>query len=76
MARLEEMVPLDDLVLPEECACEFMPYPEEDGDFKESWHYLRRCRDCKTVFWSLHCPHEGTRECGACKQKNRNPWER
>src|SRR4051812_26266658 len=54
--------PLDDIVDPNsECDCEFTPYHDEDGP---SVHYYRRCYVCGECWYSLHCPHEGPRQCG------------
>lgn len=53
---------------PDECACEFDPYPPEEQEpgFEESWHYHRRCYRCGEWWWSLHCRCEGPRMCSDC----------
>lgn len=57
--------PQDDLplepFLADDHDCEFTPY---EYDEEESWHYLRRCPRCQTVWYSLHCRCEGPRLCG------------
>jgi acyl carrier protein len=32
--------------------CQFTPYDDSD---EESWHFLRRCTDCGTTWYSLYC---------------------
>lgn len=34
----------------------------------KSWHYRRTCSGCGTVWYSLHCPHDGVQgRCPSCK---------
>ena len=59
----------------EDCTCEPDPYDPADygpGEvIEESWHYRRVCEFCGTVFWSLHCPHDGAQ--GRCPECGRRP---
>jgi hypothetical protein len=46
------------------CACEFDTDPEEPED---TWHFRRTCEACGTVWYGLHCPHDGYQNpCPGC----------
>lgn len=70
-----KQIPLDDRDLEfTVCTCEFTPYNAEDNpEDEESWHYLRRCKNCGCIWYSLHCPHDGHQhpcpECRICPLK-------
>jgi hypothetical protein len=53
---------------PDDCDCEFDPYPPDDPDAnEESYHYLRTCGGCGRQWYSLHCPHDGYQNpCSEC----------
>jgi hypothetical protein len=51
------------------CDCEFDPYEDGEAD-EESWHFKRTCAYCGTVWWGLHCPHDGAQNpCPGCKKR-------
>lgn len=61
--------PLDDYIKPgEPCECKFTPYDEMYPDPDDPpWHYKRRCQWCKSVWFALHCPHDGKQNpCPKC----------
>lgn len=59
-------------VVDDECNCEFDAYEHHEGEVIDeldlsSWHHKRTCGGCGTVWWSLHCPHDGIQHpCPAC----------
>jgi hypothetical protein len=56
--NIEGLTPCDDI--PGECECQLMV--DED-----TWHFVRRCANCKGVSRSLHCPHDGIQtQCVLC----------
>lgn len=55
----------------DDCTCEFDPYEDADD---ESWHYRRACKWCGTVWWGLHCPHDGVQN--PCPDCGRTPGDR
>ena len=60
------IIPLDDKENLNVCDCEFTPYADSE---EESWHFLRRCRNCGNTWYSLHCPHDNHQvSCGKCSQ--------
>lgn len=67
---MSDVIPLDRTIKsPSDCNCEFTPYDAPDGP-EGSWHYLRECQQCKTTWYSLHCPHDGYQnKCPNCNAR-------
>lgn len=67
---LQAHVPQDDLpasLFGEDHTCEFTIEPGKDPE--DCYHYLRRCRACKSTWYSTHCRCEQPlRTCG-CDRK-------